>query len=154
MAQTNRRWRRSRCDRCGEQFRHSDPRAKFCGASCRQAARRERQKADAQAERDRIESERQASIAAQAERMAAASEGHSGVVAGDVEEYEHAPAPRAAPVVVREEPLPELKPLGRRRDSWGVWPSSYSDGDDDGPTVTIKNVPTRFPGTPLGRGHR
>ena len=120
---------------CGKTFRYTKPNAKYCGRSCLNKVYRERK-----AERDKAEEESKladlADMAAELERLRQVeaqiqAQPESPVTEPEQPEQEPAPPPPPAP--------PKRKPVSRR----------FRPPADQTVRITIRNVPTRFPGTPL-----
>ena len=117
------------CDNpaCGRQYRPKTARSQYCSPKCRQAV-----------------------YVARKARKAPAGTGQArltGVFAAAAERFKRRAATAAAAPTPEPEPVPEpAQPAA---------PSRRLPAPDDAPVrVTIKNVPTRFPGTPLPRGYR
>ncbi len=132
MAKTRRR----RCDYCGNQYRYSRSTSKTCSPAHRQALYEQRKAEEAESEQPQMETSRH-------------GPGRYVQLAGQFRQQP--PKPSTKPVMTHEEELDELMkivlPDGPPRVKARPAPP---------PTpvhVTIKNVPTRFPGTPLNRGN-
>lgn len=135
MAKTKRR----RCDYCGNQYRYSRSTSKTCSPAHRQALHEQRKAEEAESEQRQMEPNggRYMQLAA-----------HLG----------QKPAkPSTEPVMSHEEELdalmkivlPDGPPRGARM------PAPPPPDPREPPAyVIIKNVPTRFPGTPLNRGRQ
>lgn len=126
--------KRRRCDYCREQYRYSDPRSKTCSASCRVRLSNERKKAE--------------------------TNGHR---VSYVDGLGHLP-PTAKPSTDAAEPMddetymdtvlkPRLLPDGPPPPRLRPAPAPNPDPGAPPAYITIRNVPTRFPGTPLDRGN-
>ena len=133
MAKTLRRT----CDNptCGKTFRYTKPNTKYCGRSCRNKVYRA-----AKVERDKVEEASNlaalADMAAELERLRhleaqIQAQPESPVTEPEQPEQEPAPPPAPAP--------PKHPPYGR----------AFRPPADQPVRITIRNVPTRFPGTPL-----
>ena len=129
--------RRRPCEnpKCGKTFRYTKPNAKYCGRTCQNQVYRA-----GKAERDKAEKEGKladlADMAAELERLRQVeaqiqAQPESPVTEPEQPEQEPAPPPAPAP--------PKHPPYGR----------AFRPPADQPVRITIHNVPTRFPGTPL-----
>ena len=137
MAKTRRR----RCDYCGDQYRYARATSKTCSGACRQALHEQRMAEESANEQPQVEP----------------NGGRYMQLAGRLDQHRK-PSTEAQPrekPKSHEEELDELMeivmPGGRITKSSPPAPVAQ---DDAGVHVTINNIPTRFPGTPLSRGRQ
>ena len=126
MVKTQRR----KCDNpeCGKVYRYSKATSRYCGRRCRDKVYRDRKVENEKAET----AARWAKLREQAQQIDAQIAKSE---PGEDSEEPPAPAPVPRPVQPKPKPISRLFPLPKEAPA----------------RITIRNVPTRFPGTPLSR---